>query len=525
MARYVVANRRAGKFTSDAKTASRHEVSVTLGSLGGFAVVEDNDPADPLARRVTVIEGDAAEIQAKRAEFSADVIVEPEILHHRAAFAPLDVMRAMPLDTMSFAAATGGPVVTVTGAGQPLKNAKVILFLRGPGGEFDVERRTDASGRAAFPTSPPGLTVAVAVVVPAGDHWPMVARGLAALGPIECPPLPQDGPLGWWHRALGIEALDTTLGEGIAVGVADTGLGAHVALAHATRVGSFIDGAVDPRPEATQDVDGHGTHVTGTIGGRPVVAGQYAGMAPAVSLFAARVFPKDRGAGNGDIANAIDELSRERGVDLINMSLGSDTRSEIVADAILDAFERGTLCIAAAGNSSGPVMFPAALPQVVAVSALGLAGWGPPGSLAAGRLPQSADRFGRDNLFLANFSCFGPQIDCAAPGVGVLAPIFDSDGADGFFACMDGTSMASPAACGALAARLSRDPLYRALPRTEARARSARSALQSMLRDVGLAARFQGGGAPVFPVTSAPADKPAKKPARAKPARPRKRSA
>ena len=48
---------------------------------------------------------------------------------------------------------------------------------------------------------------------------------------------------------------------------------------------------------------------------------------------------------------------------------------------------------------------------MIAVSALGLEGWGPDGSLTATRYPAQADRYGLGQLYLASFSCFGPQID------------------------------------------------------------------------------------------------------------------
>ena len=68
-----------------------------------------------------------------------------------------------------------------------------------------------------------------------------------------------------------------------------------------------------------------------------------AGIAPGVSLFNARVFcDETTGASQADIANALDELSRNRRVDLVNLSLGATSPSQIELDAIRDALERGT---------------------------------------------------------------------------------------------------------------------------------------------------------------------------------------
>lgn len=56
MPRYVLVNRRAGKFTTEQKHASRATVAMTLASLQGSSrIISDKDPADELARRVVVL--------------------------------------------------------------------------------------------------------------------------------------------------------------------------------------------------------------------------------------------------------------------------------------------------------------------------------------------------------------------------------------------------------------------------------------------------------------------------------------
>jgi subtilisin len=70
----------------------------------------------------------------------------------------------------------------------------------------------------------------------------------------------------------------------------------------------------------------------------------------------------------------------------------------------------------------------------------------------------------------------------------------DADG-EGWYAAQDGTSMASPYVVGVLAALLSRDAGWSAMPRDAARAEHARALLRQACRDVGLGA-FGGSGVP-----------------------------
>jgi subtilisin len=325
----------------------------------------------------------------------------------------------------------------------------------------------------------------------------MVVRGPSAHVAVDCVPLPATGPLGWWHKVLGVEIDDPSAGSGIKAGVADTGHGPHPALAHVVDIGAFVDGRHDPAP-AGADVDSHGSHVCGIIGAqRGPRATDFAGFAPGANLHCARVFRNAQsGANQADIANAIDELSRTHQVDLINLSLGSPAASDIEHDAILDAYERGTVCVCAAANSGGPVEYPAKFPESIAISALGMLGQAPVGTLSSTRVPSSPDRFADDNLYLANFSCFGPEIAAAAPGVGIVSTVPARFGMTAPYAAMDGTSMASPVAAGALAVLLSQDANYRALNRDGSRSEAAKQILRRHLRDIGLAPDYEGFGLP-----------------------------
>jgi subtilisin len=503
VARYVLSHRRAGKFRETEKRAARDEAAHAFSVV--FAPVADvvgmQAPADDTAREIVVFDASPAEVAAKREELGSDVLLEREILHYPAVSLPLDLTGAHPAAAGGAAIAGAGVELrlTVAGPGGPLEGADVRLFLRAAGGlDNALSAHTDAGGAVSFQFGPAWAPAAL-LVIPAGGHWTMIERAPRDGMTITLPELPATAPAAWWHELFG--PVDATPGSGVRVGVADTGLGPHAHLGHATSTGAFVGGSHDPDPVAGRDVDSHGTHVCGTIAARPGPGDRFAGgIAPGVELFAARVFPSaDEGANQGDIAAAIDHLSSDRAADLINLSLGAANPSEIERDAIVDALERGTLCICAAANSGGPVEFPAAFEESVAVSALGLSGWGPPGSLSSTRLPQQRDRFGAESLYLANFSCFGPEIDCAGPGVGIIASVPERFGLAAPYAAMDGTSMASPAACAMLAARLGASPEYLALPRDITRANQARALLRQACRDIGLGALYQGSGVPTSP--------------------------
>jgi subtilisin family serine protease len=491
--RFVMANRRAGKIGT-ARQVSRFAIDRVFASIApSVDLLADNNPENTSARRVVVFDADPAEVRAKVTD--PNVLVEPEILHWTDVIPPPGLGGPIPMGAPPAMLGTSTARIDVTGNSQPLANATVMLYLIDESGSKMLRTLTDAQGHAELNVSVTA-TLSAYVVIPAGEYWTMVKRGPSLAETIDCPPLPANGPLGWWHDFLGITAFDPTLGQGIKVGVIDTGCGPHPFLSHVTDAGSFIDGAMIGPPDPKKDVDSHGSHVCGIIGARPS-GNAYAGIAPGASLYCARVFPgAEQPANQGDIAKAIDTLSGNLGVDLINMSLGATAPSQIEHDSITDAYEGGTLCICAAGNDSSAVNWPAQFVECAAVSAIGVPGWGPAGSLAASRLPIAADRFGHGGYFLANFSSFGPQLLCAGSGVGIISTVPERYRLKAPYLAMDGTSMASPAVTGALAALLSKSPAYTALARNRSRAESARAILRQACQDLGLDLQYQGLGVP-----------------------------
>ncbi|PEJ57368.1 hypothetical protein CN692_13220 [Bacillus sp. AFS002410] len=177
-------------------------------------------------------------------------------------------------------------------------------------------------------------------------------------------------------------------GKGIKVGILDTGMDYnHPDLKGAFKGGyDFVDNDNDPMETTYEDwkksgkveknssgntyYTEHGTHVSGTIGGRGANNSKYAttGIAPGADLYAYRVLgPYGSGVTNGIIA-ALDKAT-EDGMDVINMSLGSATNNpmDVLSIAVNNAVLNGVTAVLSAGNS-GDGMYTLGTPGAAALA-------------------------------------------------------------------------------------------------------------------------------------------------------------
>ena len=210
-------------------------------------------------------------------------------------------------------------------------------------------------------------------------------------------------------------AWEEARGEGARVAVVDSGIDQN----HPDFRGQvaaqkdFINN--DPVAE-DQNPYSHGTHVAGTVAAVTDNGAGVASTCPDCQLLVAKVY-KDR-ALDFDVADGI-VWSADNGAEAINLSLGKPSESRFLKTAIDYASNRGSLVVAAAGNSNNRVKnYPAAYPNVIAVSAT-----------------NRADE-------KAGFSTFGDWVDVAAPGDGILSTV------RGGYGYSSGTSMASPHVAG-----------------------------------------------------------------------------
>ena len=145
------------------------------------------------------------------------------------------------------------------------------------------------------------------------------------------------------------------------------------------------------------DDHGHGTHCAGIIGGVGNNTAVMAGVAWQVKVFAEKVLDSANGGdywgiGKGIVHAVVKEAK------VISMSLGGGTDDDFLRDSVEFAYDHGRLLVACSHNDAGgPIRYPAAYPEVIAVSAID------------------------QNDVLAPFSNVGPEQELAAPGVDILS--------------------------------------------------------------------------------------------------------
>ncbi|WP_147372546.1 S8 family serine peptidase [Calidithermus terrae] len=249
-----------------------------------------------------------------------------------------------------------------------------------------------------------------------------------------------------WHLPLmGLPAAwGRTRGEGVVVAVVDTGvLPEHPDLAPSLLPGyDFADDDPDPA-----DTAGHGTHVAGLIAAQ----GKVRGAAPGAKVVPVRVIAEDSTSaftlaqGLLWAAGLDPERPNPNRPQLINLSLGTEAYSEVLAQAVQAVRAEGIALVAAAGNSGRRFLsYPAALPGVIAVTALA----GPRSAYQ----PPYANR--GEGLWL---SAYGGDPGADQDGDGVCDALLSTDlaaGGQAGYGLRAGTSMAAPLVSGVAALAL-----------------------------------------------------------------------
>ncbi len=170
-----------------------------------------------------------------------------------------------------------------------------------------------------------------------------------------------------------------------------------------------------------QDEYGHGCGVAGIISANVDDDTGIAGIAPNAMILPLRVLDANGIGTYSNVAAAIVRAADE-GAQVINLSIGGSNPSSLLENAINYAISKQVTVVAAAGNTGGNVLYPAAYAPVVAV-----------GSVDA-------------NLQRSSFSSYLPQLDTLAPGSNILTTALNQS-----YKTVSGTSFAAAEVSGIVA--------------------------------------------------------------------------
>ena len=211
----------------------------------------------------------------------------------------------------------------------------------------------------------------------------------------------------------------TTTGAGVDAYIIDTGIRrTHTQFGGRAFIG--FDAIGDGRN--TNDCNGHGTHVSGIVGGSTY------GVAKSVRLFAVRVLDCSGSGSTAGVIAGIDWVTANHIAPAVaNMSLGGPA-STALDTAVRTSILSGVTYAVAAGNSNtnASTQSPARVSEAITVGSTTI------------------------NDARSSFSNFGSIVDIFAPGSSIISAYNTSDTAT---ATLSGTSMATPHVTG-IAARI-----------------------------------------------------------------------
>jgi subtilisin family serine protease len=216
----------------------------------------------------------------------------------------------------------------------------------------------------------------------------------------------------------------TNTGLGVTAYIIDTG----IRFSHSEFGGRAVSGFDAVDGGSADDCNGHGTHVSGTVGGATY------GVAKQVTLVGVRVLSCLGFGSNAKVIAGIDWVTGDHAPGapaVANMSLGSTSTSDALDDAVRNSIADGVSYVLAAGN--GNLL---GIPQDACTTS--------PARVAEA-MTVSATNKNDKKPFWANY---GDCVDWFAPGVGITSAWKQSDDATN---TLTGTSMSAPHTTGVAA--------------------------------------------------------------------------
>ena len=257
------------------------------------------------------------------------------------------------------------------------------------------------------------------------------------------------------NKILGTENKTVIDKPNFSVAVIDTGIYPHLDFVMPrNKIIKFVD--FINNKSVPYDDNGHGTFVSGVIGGHGIVNPKYVGINPNTNLIAIKALDKNGETGASTILNAMQWVYDNKDAYNIkvvcmsfgSMPLGKNDPLRVGAEMLWDS---GIVVVSAAGNS-GPspetIKSPGSSYKIITVGALD--------DHRVNDIPQY------DLFSVADFSSRGPinntyKPDMIASGVGINGL---NNGSNPFYTVMSGTSVSTPMVAGVVSIILQQHPTF-----------------------------------------------------------------
>ena len=156
------------------------------------------------------------------------------------------------------------------------------------------------------------------------------------------------------------------LGQNVRVGIVDSGINPHEDIAgHLLEGCSYIEG---DNPDNTVDNYGHGTYVAGLVSGYG--KNGYIGVAPEADIIPLKI-TDGKGVTVSAVCRAIYGGINDYNCDILNLSLGINTESKSLKEAVEYAWKKEVVIVSAVGNNGNTAkLYPAAYDTVIGVGAV-----------------------------------------------------------------------------------------------------------------------------------------------------------